>query len=99
MLRLKTRDPPKYKKIPRKILVLAPIIQYIPEIAAEVDFVPKDTSYDLLIYIGKSFRLNLEFPFSIANSEIWFERAETFTRQVFERALWHYSECEIRNGI
>lgn len=87
------------KKIPKKILIICPNLSYHPTISSEIDFYPKNTTYDLLIYVDKLFSLNLEFPFCIANSEIWFERGDTLTKNIFDRAIQHYSECEIRNGL
>lgn len=87
------------KKIPKKILIISPTLDYIPTIASEIDFYPKDTTYDLLIYVDKRFKLFLEYPLSIANSEIWFERGSSLTQKVFENAVIHYSNCEIRNGV
>lgn len=87
------------KKIPKKILVLSNGLAYHPVISSEIDFCCKDTTYDLLIYVDKAFRLNIDFPFSIANSEIWFERGNTLTKEIFDRAIHHFSECEIRNGV
>lgn len=86
------------KKIPRKILIQCSDIKYSPTIVSEIDFSPKDTKYDLVIYIDKCFRLSIEYPFSIADAEIWFERGTVLTKSIFERALIHYSECEINNG-
>lgn len=87
------------KKIPRKILVLSPNLEYYPTISSEIDFDPRDTRYDLVIVVDKVFRLSIDFPFSISESEIWFERGGALTEQIFMNALSHYSNCEIRNGI
>lgn len=94
----KQNDIKTLQKVPRRILVLAPKVLFQPNIQSDIDFEPKDKDYDLLVYVDKAFRLNLKFPFSIANSEIWFERGEVLTEQIFLRALRHYSNCEIRNG-
>lgn len=87
------------KKIPHKILIICPTLNYIPTIESEIDFHPKDTEYDLVIYVDKRFKLSIEYPFSIANSEIWFARGSALTQKIFENAIIHYSNCEIRNGL
>lgn len=86
------------KKIPRKILILCPNLKYHPTVSSEIDFHPKDTRYDLVIVVDKVFRLSIDFPFCLAESEIWFERGSALTEQIFMNALEHYSNCEIRNG-
>lgn len=92
------RSPIKYKKIPQRILILAPEIKYFPTLESEVYFHPSDKKYDLVVIVGEALRLNTEYPFSISESEIWFERGKTLTKEIFENAITHYSNCEIRNG-
>ena len=88
-----------YRKLPRRILVLCDDVRYFPTVASEIDYSPRDTVYDLVVCVGKRFRMEIEHPFSIADAELWFERGSFVDRGVFERALEHYSECEIRNGV
>lgn len=100
MLNILKRKVPIYlAKTPRKILIICPNMDYHPTISSEIDFHPANTTYDLLIYVDKIFRLNIDYPFSIANAEIWFERGDTLTKDIFDRAIVHFSECEIRNGV
>lgn len=89
---------PAYKKTPRKILIHCDNIGYYPTVVSEIDFAPKDTVYDLVVCVGKCFRMHVDHSFSIANAELWFERGTVLTKAIFERAMQHYSECEIRNG-
>ena len=95
---LTNRKPLTFRKLPKKILIIAHKYSFKPSIDAEVDYIPKNKDYDLFIYIDKVFRLNIDIPFCIANSEIWFERGYELTEEIFTRALVHYSSCEIRNG-
>lgn len=39
-----------------------------------VDVVGQNIAYELIVYVNPIFKLNLEFPRSIADAEIWFER-------------------------
>lgn len=87
-----------YKKLPRRILILCADVSYFPTVVSEIDYAPRDVEYDLVVYVDKRFHMAVEYPFCVANAEIWFERGTALTRRVFERALHHYSECEIRNG-
>ncbi|KAI4291666.1 hypothetical protein PAPHI01_0940 [Pancytospora philotis] len=90
--------PRAYKKLPQSILVCASDVRYEPKMDARIDYQAQDCRYDLVVYVDLCFRMQLEHPFSIADAEIWYERGTAFTQAVFERALNHYSECEIRNG-
>lgn len=94
-----SRSTKKYKKIPNRILVLSKDIKYFPTVFSAIDYTPCDEKYDLVIVVGYKLRINVPYPFSIADSEIWFERGTALTRRMFERAMWHYSECQINNGV
>jgi hypothetical protein len=87
------------RKLPNKILIICPNFKYYPTVSSEIDFSSKNTEYDLLIFVNKNFKLNLEFPGSIANSEIWFERGEYLTEKIFNRAMEYYSNSIQRNGL
>ncbi len=63
-----------------------------------VDSTCKDVSYDLVIYVDKAFRMNIPFPNAIADAELWFERTDKITSDVFLNALSHFEHCEIRKG-
>lgn len=89
---------PIYKKVPKTILILSDDILYYPNVISEIDYTAKDTVYDLVICVGKCLRMSVEYPFSIANSEIWFEYGAALTKAIFDRAMHHYSNCEIKNG-
>lgn len=87
-----------FQKIPRRILILCPNLEYYPTISSEIDFHPRDIQYDLVVVVNKVFRLSIDYPLSIAEAEIWFERGSALTKRIFMNALDHYSNCEIRNG-
>ncbi|KAL6120411.1 hypothetical protein NUSPORA_02866 [Nucleospora cyclopteri] len=88
----------KWKKLPKNILLVAKQTKFVSSIGSCLDYECKDKKYDLLIYVDNAFRLELKHPYSISDAEIWFERGDCITEKVFNRAIEHYSQCEIRNG-
>lgn len=88
-----------YKKTPKNILVLCNRIGYYPNIDAQIDFEPQNRTYDMLICVDSCLRLSIENYEKIAESEIWFEYGNKFTKKIFENAMDHYSECTINKGL
>ncbi|ADM12474.1 uncharacterized protein Eint_101490 [Encephalitozoon intestinalis ATCC 50506] len=95
------------KKIPKTILIVDEYNTITPEKKSkikdsvaemDIDFEEEATRYSLVILCNTVLRFNLKNPLVLAECEIWFTR-KTFSSKVFEDALIHYSECEIRNGV
>ncbi|KAF9763341.1 hypothetical protein NGRA_1321 [Nosema granulosis] len=53
--------------------------------------------YDLVFLCDLTFSFHLSSPLPICESEIVFKRSP-MSLEIFLEGLWHYSECEIRNG-
>ncbi|ORD93789.1 hypothetical protein ECANGB1_1549 [Enterospora canceri] len=86
-------------KQPKNVLVIAKVIDCdLENYPIAIDTVPKDKEYDLLVYVDYRFNLDMIYPYSIANAEIWYERGDTVDCGVMERAFEHYRTCEIREG-
>ncbi|TBU00706.1 DUF5099 domain-containing protein [Hamiltosporidium tvaerminnensis] len=53
---------------------------------------------DMIILCNDIFSFKIENPLLLSRAEIWFSRYK-LKENTFYQAYWHYSDCEIRNGV